>query len=639
MPVSGMKLPARLPQRSPWADPSVVQTTGGKVTPQYSIRVRDANLIPQGQLAAWTAGDLMLRMNDVGKWALTVKADDPLRQYFATRGGGIIVSVDLGDGKGSQTVMSGPVWAIDRLGMDNYYTIGGPTDEWWLKARNVLPQGGRPYMEVLLRDSPSRYLRLGEASGTVATDSSLLAVNGTYINAPTLGVAGAVPGDPNTAITLAAASSQRVTIPTTGLSVGNTPRAFKIALKIAAAPGSSQYVLDFGNTTRTNLQNMALFVDTAGKLNADCGGAALLTSAAALTTGVWHEIAFTWDATTLRLYIDTVQVGTGATPGTLAIPAAPTLVLGASAATANFLSGSLDEFAVYPAALSAAQVAAHNVAFGLTHGIYDTRTGVCSTVLLGYVNANLIAASNLARRNAFIVAALDPQIGTSVSANARGDNLLALMQQLASSGGDIGFRVLQTANGVLTFSIYQPNDKTATAKFSQDLKNLFDYNYSLAGPISNSTEVWGGGLGTARNVVLTEDPTSIAAWGLVEGPIIDARDTSDVPTMTGRGQADINANTEQTNLAITPGDTGTVRYGRDYVLGDIVQMTIDGNTITNKVRSVHIELKSPGDQERITPGIGNNTQGDVARWFDAYQARQQMLARVQQQINKAGTLQ
>lgn len=638
MPTRGMRLPARLPQRPPWATPLAVPSSG-VVRPQYTIRVRDANLVPQGQLSAWTAGDLVLRMNDVGKWALTVKADDSLRSYFATRGGGIIVSVDLGDGKGSQTVMSGPVWAIDRLGLDNYYTIGGPTDEWWLRARNCLPQGGRPYMEVLLRDSPSRYLRLGEASGTVATDSSLSAVAGTYVNAPTLGVVGAVPGDPNTAITLAAASSQRVTIPTTGLSVGNTPRAFKVALKIAAAPGASQYVLDFGNAIRTNLQNMGLFVDSAGKLNADVGGAALLTSAAALTTGVWHEIALTWDSTTLNLWIDNVQVGSGATPGTLAIPAAPTLVLGASAAAANFLSGSLDEFAVYPAALSAAQIAAHNVAFTQTHGAYDVRTGLCSTVLLGYANANLIAPVNLARRNAFIVAALDPQIGTSVSANARGDNLLALMQQLASSGGDIGFRVLQTANGVLTFSIYQPNDRTTAVKFSQDLKNLFDYSYSLAGPLSNSTEVWGAGLGTARNVVLIEDPTSIAAWGLVEGPILDARDTSDVPTMTGRGQADIFANTEQTNLIITPGDTGTVRYGRDYALGDIVSMVIDGNTITNKVRSVHIELKSPGDQERITPAIGNNTQGDVARWFDAYQARLQTLNRVQQKINALGTQQ
>src|SRR5258708_39280213 len=133
-------------------------------TPQYTLRIRDSSLNPQGALSAWTAGDLMLRMNDVGKWALTVRADDPLRQYF-TRGNGVIVTRDRGDGSGAQTLMSGPIWVVDRLGVDNYYTLGGPTDDWWLKARNTQPQGGRPYMEVILADSPSRYLRLDEASG------------------------------------------------------------------------------------------------------------------------------------------------------------------------------------------------------------------------------------------------------------------------------------------------------------------------------------------------------------------------------------------------------------------------------------------------------------------------------------------
>src|SRR5258708_2908955 len=129
-------------------------------TPQYTIRMRDASLNPQGALSAWTAGDIVLRMNDVGKWALTVKANDPLRQYF-TRGNGIIVTRDRGDGSGAQTIMSGPIWVIDRLGKDNYYTLGGVTDDWWLAARNVLPAGGRPYMEAVLRDAPARYHRLG----------------------------------------------------------------------------------------------------------------------------------------------------------------------------------------------------------------------------------------------------------------------------------------------------------------------------------------------------------------------------------------------------------------------------------------------------------------------------------------------
>src|SRR5258707_709467 len=122
-------------------------------TPEYTIRLRDNTLTPRGALTAWTAGDIVLRMNDVGNWSLTVKADDPLRQYF-TPGNGIIVTRDRSDGSGAQTLMSGPIWVIDRLGRDNYFTLGGPTDDWWLKARNALPAGGRPYMEVALLSGP-----------------------------------------------------------------------------------------------------------------------------------------------------------------------------------------------------------------------------------------------------------------------------------------------------------------------------------------------------------------------------------------------------------------------------------------------------------------------------------------------------
>jgi hypothetical protein len=635
-----MKLPTRLPQRLPWADPLPAGPSGGRaVTPQYTIRVRDANLVPQGQLAAWTEGDIVLRMNDVGKWALTVKADDALRQYFATRGGGIIVSVDLGDGKGSQTVMSGPVWAIDRLGIDNYYTIGGPTDEWWLKARNVLPQGGRPYMEAALSIAPLRYYRLGEAAGTVAADTSLFAQNATYSAAGvTYGVAGAVAGDPNTAVTLNGTTGW-ISVPTTGLPTGNIPWTIVASTWMSGNPTSTAWIAGWGNGAIG--KNPLLYINTSGQpfVTAQSWGDA--GGGAALSLSAWHLLVGTWDGGSMTLYVDGVQRGASTTPGPISTPTTGlTSAIGANGTgSANFFGGRVDEVEMSQTALSAAQVAALYAAWRATHGAYDVRTGICSTVLLGYVNANLIAPTNTDRRNTHIVAALDPVIGTSVSGNARGDNLLALMQQLASSGGDIGFRVLQTANGVLTFSIYQPNDRTTTAKFSQDLKNLFDFSYSLAGPLSNSTEVWGGGVGAARTSLVVQDATSIAAWGLVEGPIIDARDTSDVPTMTQRAQADINANTEQTNLAITPGDTGTVRYGRDYTLGDIVAMTIDGNAITNKIRSVHIELKSPGDEERITPGIGNPTQGDVAHWFDAYQARQQMLTRIQTNIIQIGTRQ
>jgi hypothetical protein len=60
-------------------------------------------------------------------------------------------------------------------------------------------QTGSPYADAVLTDSPIGYWRLGETSGNVAADSSPNGLAGTYTGGVTLGVGGAINGDPNTA--------------------------------------------------------------------------------------------------------------------------------------------------------------------------------------------------------------------------------------------------------------------------------------------------------------------------------------------------------------------------------------------------------------------------------------------------------
>ena len=603
-------------------------------TPQYTIRVRDSSLNPQGAISAWTAGDLVLRMNDVGNWSLTVKADDPLRQYF-TPGNGIIITRDRGDGTGAQTILSGPIWVFDRYGRDNYFILGGPTDDWWLKARSALPQGGRPYMEAALLTSPTRYYRLGEASGTVAADSSGNAQNGTYVASPTLGAAGLIGGDPGTGVTFDGAS-QYVTIPNTGFGTGATPFTLKAAVKPTNSTNVGDRIIVTVGNPGTVGQSFNIYQPAAGGWGASVWGSA--ATGGTSTGGTAYLIVGTYDGANMRLYVNGALVA-GPTAATATFAAGQASIGAANTGSwGNFFPGEIQEVAILSGtALSAAQVTADYVAASATHGAYDTRTGLASTVIQAYVNANLVAATNIDRNLATLVLAADPAVGTTVTGNARWDNLLALCQQLASAGGDIGFKIIQTANGQLTFSCYAPVDKSANAKFSTDLANLFDYQYSLAGPLANSMEVLGGGAGAARTALCMRDATSITQWGLVEDTR-DARDTSDTATMQQRGTADINASTALVNLALTPHDTATLQYGRDYNLGDIIAITIDGATITNKIRSVHIQLTAPGDQELVTPGIGNPSQGDVAQWFDATAiARQQAIAKVAVTLKKLST--
>jgi hypothetical protein len=56
------------------------------------------------------------------------------------------------------------------------------------------------YSTVILGDHPAAYYRLGETSGTTAFDSSGNSHDGTYLGGPTLGLPGALAGDPDTSV-------------------------------------------------------------------------------------------------------------------------------------------------------------------------------------------------------------------------------------------------------------------------------------------------------------------------------------------------------------------------------------------------------------------------------------------------------
>ncbi len=381
-------------------------------TPQYRFQIRDTTLTPVAEIPAIVDGDVLLAFNDVGSFVLTVRADSPAAAYF-TKGNGVIISRDRGDGSGAQTLLSGPIWHFERRLLDNVYVLAGPDDLFWLKARR-------------------------------------------------------------------------------------------------AEPGTSPYA-------------------------------------------------------------------------TIA---------------------------------------------------YDTRTGTASTIIRQYVDVNAAASAPAARRVFGLALAADPAIGTSVTGNARFDNLLALAQQLALSGGDIGFRLVQTDVGVLTFTLYQPATQS-NAIFSRELGNLLDATYTLDGPTGNAYVAGGGGTGATRVFVSNTDATSISAWGRVEGDFLDARDTSDTATIGQRISAQLAQDVEHTNLTITPVDTPALQFGRDYNLGDVVNVRIDGTTITDKIRQLHITLNST-DQELVSPGIGNAGAGQIDALFDA---KALALANVQRKLARLSAAQ
>jgi len=230
----------------------------------------------------------------------------------------------------------------------------------------INPYSFRPaYRDLILSDGAVGYWRLGEASGTTAEDETG-SYPGTYVGSPTLGVAGAI-SDGSTAVQFDG-STQRVTIP----------------YNSALAPTGAITLELFANANWGSITGSpALISKTAAggwnfRVNDGVTGAGFLgfivnssgyfgarVSLASLPAGFSHIVG-TFDGRYLKLYINAVLVDTvdrGST-GAISYTAANALIIAGEASSGadwegSGFPGSLDEVAIYPTALSAAQVLAH----------------------------------------------------------------------------------------------------------------------------------------------------------------------------------------------------------------------------------------------------------------------------------------
>ena len=78
----------------------------------------------------------------------------------------------------------------------------------------------------------------------------------------------------------------------------------------------------------------------------------------ALTLNTWIHLAATYDGTTLRLYVNGVQVATKATTGAIRVSTGALRIGGNSVWTNEWFAGLIDEVRVYNKALTATEIQA-----------------------------------------------------------------------------------------------------------------------------------------------------------------------------------------------------------------------------------------------------------------------------------------
>lgn len=568
--------------------------------------------------------------NDVGTWLLQLRTADPHAATFMRQSGGypngILVWVDNEDGQGKQLVMSGPQRG-SKIALtaqnEKILYVNGVSDEYWLYKRLALPNVLYDYTSTIssaLGGGALRQYALAETSGTVATDSSSHAQNGTYQGGFTLNQTSLI-DDPGGAVLLNGTSGD-ISVPTTGLPTGNNPWTVCAWGMLSANPAAEADLGGFG--TNASKQGVHFGVLSTGKPFYAPYLVTATSGATAVSLNVPFLLAVTWDGTTMTGYLcqnNVVSVFGTSTPGALSVTYG-TCLFGAGVGPANFWTKFIQQCGFYGAALTNANIN-YIYAYGLSRFAEANYTSVgvggnvasSSLILLVNYNAGSLAlpattftnvySTHTARPVPLLTTATDPLIGSDIIGLARFDILLDMLAALAlQSSPELGFK-LEQSGANLVFTVYQPPDLTGTAIFSHDLYgatgNVLDYTWEHQA--GTSTHIIAGGanpVGGSANLNQrlfgeNEDATAITRFGYLE-TFLDFRQAPDGPTLQQAIAGKLASDKETLNINLNVIDQPGVLYfkgpsGKGYDLGSKVTVILDGQVFTEIIREVDIDLQ------------------------------------------------
>lgn len=223
------------------------------------------------------------------------------------------------------------------------------------------------YSDEVLADDPAIYLRLGETSGSSAADSSGNNLTGTYQGSPAVGNTGALTDDANTSVFLDG-TNDFISVPDNALLDPGDTFTLEAWIKVSPPISISRNIFDKG------ANGYDLFVSTSGILTlAKNGVGDIVAATQALPVNEWRHVACTKSGSTVKLYINGVDV-TGVVSNQTITATSSDLYIGNSNPSGNFFYGYMDEPAIYPTALSPNRILRH----------YRTGAGNFRT---GYVDA------------------------------------------------------------------------------------------------------------------------------------------------------------------------------------------------------------------------------------------------------------
>ena len=227
----------------------------------------------------------------------------------------------------------------------------------------VTPTGSASsYSGTVLADQPSAYYRLTDSSATVAADSSASQVTGVYQSGSyTAGATGPIQGDPGTGISLS--DGYTAVDASANVPLYNSPRTVEAWFSIPAGATPAGNIVGWGQDNTDQAFNCGISADA---ITVDGGiDAHQFATPYPVNDGHWHQLAVTYNGSTITVYLDGQQIGTGQFDGTLdTLPGQLNLGAGVYGFDGPGDGVNLAQVSIYPAALSAARIAAHFAAAG-----------------------------------------------------------------------------------------------------------------------------------------------------------------------------------------------------------------------------------------------------------------------------------
>jgi hypothetical protein len=248
----------------------------------------------------------------------------------------------------------------------------------------------------------------------------------------------------------------------------------------------------------------------------------------------------------------------------------------------------------------------------------DVFRGTAEAALRYFVGRNVGPSAVASRRVPDLT--LDPDQGRGRVVTARPprfDQLLPFLSRLAFGAG-VSFRVEQRGTS-RAFTVRQPADRSRDVVFGLDRGNLLGYELVTVRPAANYVYTGGPGVAAARVVWLGQDAESISAYGRREVFLDESGAQSNDEGITvaelleEATQQELAEQRQTVSITLQPQDTPETQYGRDYDLGDLVTVRLEGGgELVERIGEVRYLLTPTS--ERVVPtvasdGKSRSTQG------------------------------